>query len=189
MIKSKQDLLEYIKEDYKANTCNIPFYKVLLGVRSEKYMVRKLLYNLRHTEYYFNNSNKGWVFKFLYFFYNWKLTRLALKMQIGIPLNTVGKGIRIAHYKGGLEFNCFSMGDYCIVNSGAMIGNKNGNENRATIGNHVEITFGAKIIGKVTIGDYAIIAPNSVVIKDVPAYAVVSGIPAKIIKMNSPETV
>lgn len=78
------------------------------------------------------------------------------------------------------------MGDYCIVNSGAMIGNKNGDENRATIGNHVEITLGAKIIGKVTIGDYAIVAPNSVVIKDVPPYGVASGVPAKIIKMNTP---
>lgn len=56
------------------------------------------------------------------------------------------------------------------MNSGAMLGNKNRNENRATIGNHMGITFGAKIIEKVTIGNYAIIAPNSVVVKDVPPY-------------------
>jgi acetyltransferase-like isoleucine patch superfamily enzyme len=34
------------------------------------------------------------------------------------------------------------------------------------------------------VGDNAVIAPNSVVIKDVPANAIVSGIPARIIKMK-----
>lgn len=185
MIKSKSDLQEYLKEDYRVNPGHINFMKLILGVRNEKYMIRRLLYFLRHAEYYYNNSNRSVFYKLFYHYYQYRLNKQAFKMQISISVNTVGKGIRIAHYKGGLAFNCKSMGDYCIMNSGAMIGNKNGNENRATIGNHVEITFGAKIIGKVTIGDYAIIAPNSVVVKDVPPYAVVSGVPAKIIKYRN----
>lgn len=185
MIRSKADLKEYLREDYNVNPDHTSFLKRLLGVRTEKYMIRRLLYFLRHAEYYYNNIEEGGAFcKLLFYYYQYKLNKQAFKMQISISINTVGKGIRIAHYKGGLEFNCVSMGDYCVMNSGAMIGNKNGNENRATIGNHVEITFGAKVVGKVTIGDYAIIAPNSVVIKDVPPYAVVSGVPAKIIKFR-----
>ena len=50
------------------------------------------------------------------------------------------------------------------------------------IGNNVLILGGAKITGKVTIGDNSIIAPNAVVTKDVPAYSVVGGCPARIIK-------
>ena len=46
------------------------------------------------------------------------------------------------------------------------------------------MTIGSKIIGKVIIGDNVVIAPNSVVIKDVPDNCIVSGVPAKVIKMN-----
>lgn len=77
------------------------------------------------------------------------------------------------------------MGNYCLCNQGLIIGNKNGdNENRAIIGNNVEFTPGVKVIGKVVIGDNAKIAPNSVVIKDVPANSVVSGVPAVLIKKD-----
>ena len=37
-----------------------------------------------------------------------------------------------------------------------------------------------------TIGDNAIIGTNSVVTKDVPANAVVAGLPAKVIRMRKP---
>jgi serine O-acetyltransferase len=49
------------------------------------------------------------------------------------------------------------------------------------IGGHVDIGAGAKIIGNITIGEHALIGANAVVIKDVPAYAIVAGIPAKVI--------
>ena len=54
----------------------------------------------------------------------------------------------------------------------------------ATIGDHVSLLIGSKVIGKVTIGNNVVIAPNSVVIKDVPDNCIVSGVPAKIIKQN-----
>lgn len=87
--------------------------------------------------------------------------------------------------RGGVIINALHLGDYCIVNTGVVIGIKGMQENKPTIGNYVEITVGAKIIGKITIGDHAAIAPNSVVISDVPAYAIVSGVPAKIIKYKT----
>ena len=54
----------------------------------------------------------------------------------------------------------------------------------AIIGNNVDMTIGSKIIGGVTIGSNVIVAPNSVVVKDVPDNAVVSGIPAKILSIR-----
>lgn len=51
-----------------------------------------------------------------------------------------------------------------------------------TIGNNVWIGDKATILPGVTIGDGAVIAANAVVTKDVPAYCVVGGNPAKIIK-------
>ena len=50
------------------------------------------------------------------------------------------------------------------------------------IGNDVWIGTGAIILDGVTINDGAIIAAGAVVVKDVPPYAIVGGVPAKIIK-------
>ena len=56
------------------------------------------------------------------------------------------------------------------------------------IGNNVWIGDKATILPNVTIGDGAVIAANSVVTKDVPAYSVVAGNPAKVIKSaNNPQ--
>lgn len=52
------------------------------------------------------------------------------------------------------------------------------------IGDNVWIGDKATILPNVTIGDGAVIAANAVVTKDVPAYSVVAGNPAKIIKTN-----
>jgi len=51
-----------------------------------------------------------------------------------------------------------------------------------TIGNDVWIGHGAVIQAGVSVGDGAVIASNAVVTKDVPAYAIVGGVPAKPIK-------
>ena len=50
------------------------------------------------------------------------------------------------------------------------------------IGNDCWIGFGVSIIAGVTIGDGAVILAHAVVTKDIPAYAIVAGIPAKVIK-------
>jgi acetyltransferase-like isoleucine patch superfamily enzyme len=56
-----------------------------------------------------------------------------------------------------------------------------------TIGNDVWIGANAIVFDDVTIGNGAVIAANSVVTKDVPAYAIVGGTPAKIIKYRFSE--
>ena len=53
------------------------------------------------------------------------------------------------------------------------------------IGDFVYVAPGAKIFGKVKIGDHAAIGANAVVIEDVPERAVVGGIPASIISYKS----
>lgn len=51
-----------------------------------------------------------------------------------------------------------------------------------TIGSDVWIGSGAKILKGVHVGDGAVIGANAVVTDDVPSYAIVGGVPAKIIK-------
>lgn len=55
------------------------------------------------------------------------------------------------------------------------------------IGNDVWRGYEAMLMPGVTIGNGAVIASRSVVVSDVPAYAVVGGNPARIIRFRFPE--
>jgi len=56
------------------------------------------------------------------------------------------------------------------------------------IGNDVWIGANAIMLQGVTIGDGAIVAAGAVVTKDVPPYAIVGGVPAKVIKYRFPDS-
>jgi acetyltransferase-like isoleucine patch superfamily enzyme len=52
------------------------------------------------------------------------------------------------------------------------------------VGNNVWIGYGACILRGVSVGDNSVIGTNAVVAKDVPANAIVGGVPARIIRMR-----
>ena len=57
------------------------------------------------------------------------------------------------------------------------------------VGNNVWVGYGASFLRGVTVGDNAVVGTYSVVGKDVPANAVVAGVPAKLLRMrDTPET-
>lgn len=61
------------------------------------------------------------------------------------------------------------------------------NKGDIVIGNDVWIGYEAVILSGVTIGDGAIIGTRAVVIKDVPSYTIVGGVPAKPIRKRFDE--
>lgn len=67
----------------------------------------------------------------------------------------------------------------------APLGRRLSSKGNVSIGDNVWIGDKATILPGVNIGDGAVIAANSVVTKDVPAYSVVAGNPAKLIKSAS----
>jgi acetyltransferase-like isoleucine patch superfamily enzyme len=56
------------------------------------------------------------------------------------------------------------------------------------VGSNVWIGYGACILRGVSVGDNSIVGTNSVVTRDVPANAVVAGIPARVIRMRKAPT-
>jgi serine O-acetyltransferase len=75
------------------------------------------------------------------------------------------------------------IGKNCLIFQDVVISHKSDQlDDLPTIGNYVHISVGAKVLGKITIGDHAVIAANSVVTKDMPPNSLALGIPARIIK-------
>lgn len=62
-------------------------------------------------------------------------------------------------------------------------------ENEIKIGNDVWIGHGVIVVGNITIGNGAILAAGSVVTKDVPAYTIVAGVPAKAIRKRFSDSI
>ena len=109
---------------------------------------------------------------------------MGLKYNLYIRPNTCGYGLRIPHLSGGggIIVNIISAGNYCGFNAGVLLGNKDSEINRPTLGDHVAFGPGAKAFGKISIGNNVFVAPNAVLTKDVPDNCIVGGVPAKIIK-------
>ena len=190
MILSRQEMLHYICEDKKRNLgdekINLFVYwaKRIYGTDDMKAFL--YLKALRKCEYAKNClKNKSFIGKLIYWYRKWRLHRLGEKYNVVIGENMVGYGFRMPHIVGGgIIINARFIGNYCGANVGVVVGNNHSYDDRPTIGEHVALTMGCKVYGGITIGNNVIVAPNSVVVKDVPDNCVVSGIPAKIIKLD-----
>ena len=104
------------------------------------------------------------------------------------PKAKIGKNLFIDHGMGVVVGETSEVGDnvtiYHMVTLGGISPSINSNEQREikrhpTLKNNVVVGSGAQILGPIVIGENSKIGANAVVTKDVPANAVMVGIPAK----------
>jgi len=105
------------------------------------------------------------------------------------PAATIGRRVFIDHGIGVVIGETAIVGDDVTIYQGVTLGGVSLNKGKRhpTIENEVVIGGGAKILGDITIGKGSKIGANSVVVKDVPPYSTVVGIPGKIVKRKENE--
>lgn len=100
------------------------------------------------------------------------------------PSAKIGASFFIDHGMGVVIGETAEVGDHVTLFQGVTLGGtgKERGKRHPTLGNHVVVGAGAKILGGITIGDNVKIGANSVVVKSVPPNSTVIGVPARIIK-------
>lgn len=149
---------------------------------SENYTIYDLLYYLfnryrefRNLFYYRFSSDPAknhFLIKLLKYLY-------PPRDSVGIQAGEIGAGLFIQHGTAS-SVGALKIGENCWLNQHITIG-FSGEGNAPTLGNNVVVRPGARIFGKVTIGDNSIVGTNAVVLKDVPPNCTVVGVPARII--------
>lgn len=104
-----------------------------------------------------------------------------------IPLNSrIGGGLLLPHPNGIVIHPDVEIGPNCLIFQQVTLGTKDADSGVPTIGGHVDIGGGARVLGNIHIGEHARIGANAVVLTDVPANATAIGIPARIVPRRQP---
>lgn len=113
-------------------------------------------------------------------FSNWSRFLTGIEIHPGA---TIGKRFVIDHGMGVVIGETAIIGDDVLMYHGVTLGGKENSavDRHPIIGSHVVIGAGAKIIGRITIGDYCYVGANTVVTKDVPGGSTVVGQTGKVL--------
>lgn len=102
------------------------------------------------------------------------------------PGAKIGKRLFIDHGMGVVIGETCEIGDDVVLYQGVTLGGtgKEKGKRHPTIGNNVVIASGAKVLGSFTVGDFSRIGANAVVLKEVPPFSTVVGIPGRVVRLN-----
>ncbi len=98
------------------------------------------------------------------------------------PGATIGPGFFIDHGMGVVIGETAEIGANVTLYHGVTLGGVSWRKEKRhpTIGDHVVVGAGAKVLGPILVGEHSRVGANSVVVKDVPAYSVVVGVPGRV---------
>lgn len=183
---TKQELKEIIAEEKAMyNKSNYSFRRF---VHQKRYMIWKYLACFRWSQYYRDQITESAGFRRLYGKVAYRVVlrrKNILGEKCGVEItNNSQVGRRLSIWHSGVVIAA-RLGDDCSLRGNCVIGNKElvKSSGRPTVGNGVEIGFGAAITGSINIADHCIIGTNAVVTKDFPVPGtVIVGIPGRALK-------
>ena len=104
------------------------------------------------------------------------------------PGAKIGHNLFIDHGMGVVIGETAEVGDNVTLYHGVTLGGTSLNKTKRhpTIGNHVVIGAGAKVLGAITIGSNSRIGANAVVVKSTPPDSVIVGVPGQVVLREHP---
>ena len=102
------------------------------------------------------------------------------------PAAQIGRGVFIDHGAGVVIGETAIVGNNVVIYQGVTLGGtgKDKGKRHPTIEDDVMISCGAKVLGPFTVGKGSKIGSGSVVLKEVPPYSTVVGIPGRIVRQH-----
>ena len=128
----------------------------------------------------------------MFFLARYVSQRAAKKTGIEIhPAAQIGKRFFIDHGTGVVIGETTIIGDDVTIYQGVTLGGtgKDTGKRHPTIGNHVMIGSGAKVLGPFKVGDYSKIASGAVVLEEIPPHSTAVGVPARVVKLNGEKVI
>ncbi|MEO8812642.1 MAG: serine O-acetyltransferase [Caulobacteraceae bacterium] len=111
-------------------------------------------------------------------------SRVSELFQVDIhPAAAIGRGIFLDHGTGIVIGETAVVGDEVSMLHSVTLGGTGAErgDRHPKIGDGVLLGAGAKVLGNISVGDYAKVASGSVVLKPVPAHCTVAGVPARLV--------
>ncbi|EHI98325.1 transferase hexapeptide repeat containing protein [Clostridium sp. DL-VIII] len=169
-------MFDILKKEY----INIYGKRKMLMIRSFLLYYRSLEFRVVILIRYYLASENSQIKKHL-------RKKLSLKYHVDIGRNPkIGKNFRFAHFQGTIIGNEVVIGDNCTIYQQVTLGQKiyglAGYGDDPILGDNIVIFAGAKVLGKIHVGNNSVVGANAVVLKDVPENSCAVGIPAHIIK-------
>lgn len=150
------------------------------------YVMRRALYYqrvLRHAEYW-ESRRASPLRNAMLAAYKLRLARLGERVGIAIPRGTCGPGLSIAH-PGSIVVNGQArVGARCRISQSVTIGATPAGA--PVIGDDVFFGPSSQAIGPVVIGSGSTVLPGAVVVADVPERSTVGGVPARVVRTDTP---
>ncbi len=170
MFKQLNELLTAYKERDPAARSKISIFLLYPGVRAV------IDYRIAH-----------WFYQHEHFFIARYISQHSRRIT-GIEIHPgaqIGRRLVIDHGMGVVIGETTVIGDDCLLYQGVTLGGsgKEKGKRHPTLGNHVLVGAGAKILGSFKVGDHSRIAANAVVLNEIPDHATAVGAPAKVVRV------
>ncbi|MBE5756364.1 MAG: serine O-acetyltransferase [Clostridiales bacterium] len=118
-----------------------------------------------------------------------RMTSQFAKLLTGIEIHPAAKiegGVFIDHGNGVVIGETAVIEKGVVIYQGVTLGGtgKEKGKRHPTVKEGAVISAGSKVLGNITVGEFSKIGAGAVVLKDVPPYATVVGVPARVVRIN-----